>query len=342
MIEIANAGRVSRRSMSGKKKIFLIWFCYYGLASPPNIQEVFAQSDYPNKPITIYVGFAPGGQSDISSRTLAPEVSKYLGQPVVIENKPGAGSIVATVFISKQESDGYRLAVISSSALVRTPHLQRVPFDPLKEVTPLIKFLTNIGGIFVKADSPLKSFDDLAKLAKSSKEPIRYCHTGFGSAAAVALEVLKIKYGFNVQEVPFQSDAQLNTAVLGGHILLGAGSTGGFGPLVKQRELRVLVLFSGTRLDFFPDVPTAKELGYDLVLDAKIMLIGPPSLPASITQKLDDAFSRCINTPSYENKLNDMGITAQPFEGSQALKKVIPEEYKMNGELIRLIGMAKK
>ena len=99
----------------------------------PDNREALCQTDYPNKPITIFVGFAAGGQTDIAARKLASEVSKYLGQPVVVENKPGAGGIVAAAFISKQEPDGYRFAAISNSSLIRAPHMQQVPYDPLKK-----------------------------------------------------------------------------------------------------------------------------------------------------------------------------------------------------------------
>jgi len=305
-------------------------------------KEAVCQSDYPNKPITIYVGYAAGGQTDIAVRKLAPEVSKSLGQPVVVENKPGAGSIVAAGFISKQAPDGYRLAAIASSALIRAPHMQQVPYDPFKDITPLIQLIINVPGIFVKADSSLKSFVDFAKLAKMSSEPIKCAIAGTGSGNHLTLEALKKKYGFNLEVVPFQGDAPSNTAILGGHLPVGCGSTGGFGTLVKQGELRLLALFGDSRINFFPEVPTGKELGYDLALDAKMIIVGPPNLSPLVIQRLEDAFSGPIGSPGYQKMLKDMCVTNEPYRGSKALQKLLLDEDKLNKEIIRTSGLAKE
>jgi tripartite-type tricarboxylate transporter receptor subunit TctC len=305
-------------------------------------QEAVGQSDYPSKPITIYVGFAAGGQTDIAARKLAPEVAKYLGQPVVVENKPGAGGIIAAAFISKQEPDGYRFAAISNSSLIRAPHMQQVPYDPFKDITPLAQLMINVPGIIVRSDSPLKNFKDFIKLAKGSVEPVKYAHVGIGTGPHLALEALKKKYGFNLEAVPFNGDAPTNTAIQGGHLPVGASSTGGFGALVKQGELRLLVLFGDDALDFFPGVPIAREFGYDLSLDAKQILVGPPKLPPAIIQKVETAFAQAINSPGYKKLMKDMCVTAEPFRGNQELSKLLAKEYEMNGEIIRMCGLGKK
>lgn len=331
--------KLGNRRKRLKGVVFLLCIILFSF---PDGQEAFGQSDYPNKPITIYVGFAPGGQTDIAARKLASEVSKQLGQPVVVENKPGAGGIVAAAFISKQEPDGYRFAAISNSSLIRAPHMQQVPYDPFKEITPLAQLMINVPGIIVKADSSIKTFKDFVNLSKGSVQPTRYAHVGVGTGPHLAMEALRKKYGFNLEAVPFNGDAPTNTTIQGGHLLVGASSTGGFGALVKQGELRVLVLFGDEPLDFFPGVPIAKEFGYDLSLDAKQILVGPSKLPSPIIQKIEAAFANAINSPRYKKLMQDMCVTAEPFRGSQELRKLLLKEFEINGEIIRMCGLEKK
>jgi tripartite-type tricarboxylate transporter receptor subunit TctC len=334
--------KVVSRIIKLKSEFVLVFSFIFILIFIQGVQKGFCQSDYPNKAITIYVSFAPGGQTDVAMRKLAPEVSKILGQPVVIENKPGAGGVVATAFISKQKADGYQLVATQNGCLVRAPHMQKVPYDAFKEITPIVQFIINMPGIFVKSDSPLKNFNDFAKLAKSSKEAVKYGVVGVGSGSYLTMESLKKNYGFNLEAVPFQGDTPTNTAVQGGHVPVGCGSTGGFGPLTKQGVFRILAFFGDSRLDIFPDVPNVKEFGYNIALDTKMILIGPRDLPSPVIEKLENAFKKAMNTPDYKKLMSDMCITSEPFRGSQALKTLLLEEYKMYGELIQKLGIEKK
>jgi tripartite-type tricarboxylate transporter receptor subunit TctC len=307
-----------------------------------DVGEVFCQSDYPNRPITVYVSFAAGGQVDTGMRKLAPEAAKYLGQPVIVENKPGAGGVVATAFISKQKPDGYQLVATQNGCLVRAPHMQKVPYDPFKEVTPIVQLMINMPGIFVMSDSPLKTFSDFVNLAKSSKESIKYGVVGVGSGSYLTMESLKKNYGFNLEAVPFEGDSPTNTAVRGGHVPIGCGSSGGFGPLVRQGVFRILAFFGDARLDIFPEVPNVKEFGYNIALDTKQILIGPGDLPSSTVEKLESAFIKAINTPGYKKLMEEMCVTDEPVRNSQSLRKLLSEENRVYGQLIRNLGIEKK
>jgi tripartite-type tricarboxylate transporter receptor subunit TctC len=307
-----------------------------------NVPEGFCQSDYPNKPITVYVSFAPGGQVDTGMRKVAPEAAKYLGQPVIVENKPGAGGVVATAFISKQKPDGYQLVATQNGCLVRAPHMQKVPYDPFKEITPIVQLMINMPGIFVRSDSPLKTFSDFVNLAKSSKESIKYAVVGVGSGSYLTMESLKKNYGFNLEAVPFEGDSPTNTAVRGGHVPIGCGSTGGFGPLVRQGVFRILAFLGDTRLDIFPEIPNVKEFGYNIALDTKQILIGPANLPSPIVEKLEQAFIKAMDTPGYKKLMEDMCLTNEPIRNSQSLRKLLSEEDHTYGQLIRNLGIEKK
>jgi len=307
-----------------------------------NLPEGLCQSDYPNKPITVYVSFAAGGQVDTGMRKLAPELAKYLGQPVIVDNKPGAGGVVATAYISKQRPDGYQLVATQNGCLVRAPHMQKVPYDSFKEITPIAQLMINMPGIFVRADSPLKTFDDFVNLAKSSKDSVKYGVVGVGSGSYLTMESLKKNYGFNLEAVPFEGDSPTNTAVRGGHVPVGCGSTGGFGPLVKQGVFRILAFFGDARLDIFAEVPNVKEFGYNVALDTKQILIGPGNLPPSVVEKLDQAFIKAMKTPAYKKLLEEMCVTNEPVRGSQGLRKLLFEEDKVYEQLIRNLGIEKK
>jgi tripartite-type tricarboxylate transporter receptor subunit TctC len=290
---------------------------------------LLAEVKYPTKPIKIVVGWAPGGQADTMTRTLSDLLEKYLGNTIVVENKPGGASGVTTAFIAKTKPDGYTLGAISDSPLVRVPHMRKVTYSPMEDVVPVIRTNVSIAGLVVKTDSPFKTFQDFAEYAK--KNPGSSPHLGMGA--------LEIKYGIKCSPVPFKGDSEMITALMGGHVIAGAGTTGGFGPYVTSGDLRLLAIFSKERIKFYPAVPTLFELGYKVTAESNFLIIAPKGTPAPILEKFEDLSVRAMREPKYGAVADKLWTIYEPILKGEELKKAIKEDDEFYGEIIRTLGI---
>lgn len=265
-----------------------------------------AQADaYPSKPITLIVPFPAGGATDVQMRALSQAAAKELGQPIVIANRPGvAGTLGPSIMAQSSPPDGYTIALVVST-LFRLPHLMKVSYDPLKDFTYLICLTGYTTGLAVRQDAPWKTVQELLADAKARPGDISYGSTGRGSGGHIAMERLLRTAGVQMTFVPYKGGAETTTALLGGH--LDVISDPGWGPIAESGKARLLVTMSETRLKRFPQVPTLKELGFDLVVDSPIGLVGPKGMDPAVIKKLHDAFHKSMNDPSYLRalELND-------------------------------------
>lgn len=295
--------------------------------------------DYPTKPIKIVVGWAPGGQADTMTRALATLLEKSFGKSIVVENRPGGASGVATAFIAKVTPDGYTLGAISDSPLVRIPHMREVAYDPMVDIIPIVRTNVSVAGLVVKADSPLKTFQDFVDYAKKNPGKLTYSHPGSGSSPHLGMGGLEIRYGIKCSPVPFKGDSEMVTALLGGHVMAGAGTTGGFGPFVKSGELRLLGLFSSQRIKLYPDVPTLTELGYKIVAESNFMIIGPKGIPDQIVEKFQKASIEAMKDKSYGAVADKLWTVYEPILVGEELKKLMKETDLFNKEVIKSLGI---
>jgi tripartite-type tricarboxylate transporter receptor subunit TctC len=294
--------------------------------------------DFPDKPITVYCGFSAGATTDLTARGLCEEAQKIMGNPVIVENKPGGGATVAATLLASKKPDGYTLAVISSSALDTRHMMLNVTYDPFKDFTYILSYARYIGGICVKSDSPYKTLQDLLEAARKRPGELTYSSSGTGATQQLAVEFLGKQAGVKFKHVPFKGGAPASTALIGGHVDFTAGA-GIHRTYVEQGVFRMLALTITDKRDpEFPDVPTLKDLGYKDVPPAIYVLLAPKGLPDPIFKKLESAFRQAAHSPEFKKLLKNLGVPFT-FKDRKQLEAEIPENYKFYAGLLKEMGV---
>jgi tripartite-type tricarboxylate transporter receptor subunit TctC len=300
----------------------------------------FASEPFPSRPIEIIVPFDPGGGMDLMARTLAPKMSEILGQPVVVINKPGSAGTVGTALASKRKPDGYTLVTISASPIFFSPHLYKLEYDPLKDITYIAGLLSQPQGIQVLADAPWKTFQDLLNDAKSNPGKIKYGSLGINSTGHVFMECIAKDRGITWTHVPFKGDGTLTPAILGGHVMVAVGIGAAWVPHAKAGRLRPLTLFTERRFSDFPDVPTLNEFGFNYYLGvASLNGIGAPKgLPDEILRKLEDAIRQAADSPQFKEGAKTVSHDLY-FQNSKDFTRSVEKGFHSIGDMIKRVGI---
>jgi tripartite-type tricarboxylate transporter receptor subunit TctC len=295
---------------------------------------------YPDKPITIYCSYAAGATTDLSTRALAEQVEKMFGVPVVVENKPGGTSTVCAGLLASKKPDGYTLGVISTGALTLMPHMVKPSYNPLKDFTPIMQYSRFLGGLTVLSESPIKTVDDFVAYAKAHPG-LSYGSPGMYSQQHLAVELFGQCKGLKLKHVPFKGGAESNTALLGKHLDFNAGS-GQHIRYVKQGVFRVLMIYNSNKRDpNFPSIPTQEEIGCPDYPANGMMLAGPKGMPEAMVKKLEDAFKKASESPSF-HKLLDQFDLPYDYKGRTQLEKEIPIQYDGSKNLLMKMGFKKE
>ena len=265
-------------------------------AVPATGARVFAQG-FPARPIRLVIAFPAGGPTDITMRSLADNASKILGQPVVVENKPGAGGTLPAQQLQSTAADGYTVAQIPLGVF-RIGYTTKINWDPVKDISYVINVTGYAFGIVVPVDGPLKNWADFIAYAKANPGKLTYGSTGTLTSPHLTTELIAQKAGIQLQHVPYKGSADLQLALISGQLMAGADSTG-FAPQVEAGKLRVLNTWGEKRLDKFPNAPTLKELGYDIVQNSPFGIGAPKGTPPEVVKRLHDAFKKAMEEPSY-------------------------------------------
>jgi tripartite-type tricarboxylate transporter receptor subunit TctC len=256
---------------------------------------------FPHKPITLILPFPAGGATDAQMRLLAQALGKELGQIVNIANQPGvAGTMAPAAMARSAAPDGYTLSVVPAT-LFRLIHLQKVNYDPRTDFTYLINLTGYTNGLIVRADAKWKTLQELLADAKARPGQISYCSTGIGSGGHIAMERLARAAGVQMNFIPYKGMADETTALLGGHV--DVISDPGWGALVESGKARVLATLGDARLKRWPQVPTLKELGYDVTVHSPVGIVGPKGMVPALVKTLHDAFQRAMKDPAYVRML---------------------------------------
>ena len=269
-----------------------------------------ANEPYPSKPIRLLVGFGAGGPTDITFRKLAELAGKQLGQPIVVENKPGAGATLAPSSMARSDKpDGYTIAA-ATAGLLRFPHMQKVDWDPLRDFT----WIAGLGGytfvLAVKADAPFRTVAELVAYAKANPGKLSVGTAGAGTTMHLLTEAFGGMAGAQLTHVGFKSSSEAATNLMGGHTLAAVDAAGSVMPFVESGQLRVLMSFDAQPADWLRGVPTAKSLGYDLVYPAPYGVVGPKGMPAEVVTRLHAAFKAAIDSPEYARLMQSLRQTA--------------------------------
>ena len=242
------------------------------LAASGISQITYAQS-FPAKPIKLVIAFPAGGPTDVTMRVLADNASKTLGQPVIVENKPGAGGTLPAQQLQSTAADGYTVAQIPLGVF-RLPYTTKLTWNPIKDLSYVLNVTGYAFGLVVPADSPLKTWTHFVGWAKANPGKLSYGSTGTMTSPHLTMELIAQKLGLELLHVPYKGSADLMQSILGGNIMAAADSTG-FAPQVEAGKLRVLNTWGAERLAKFPDAPTLKELGLDMVQNSPFGIAAP-------------------------------------------------------------------
>ncbi len=297
-------------------------------------------AEFPTKPVTLICPWPPGGSTDITMRALAEATGKYLGQPVVIENKAGGGGTVGpATMAATSKPDGYTLSQIPIS-VIRYPYIMKVNWNTLKDFTYVIHLTGYTFGVVVKADAPWKTWDEFVAYAKANPGKVTYATPGAGTSLHLTMETIAMRRGIKWIQVPMKGGGETTPAVLGGHVSATADSTG-WAPQVDAGQLRLLVTWGNQRTKKWPNVPTLKELGYGIVSNSPFGIAGPKGMDPKVVKILHDAFKKGMEDPIYEKAL--MNFDMEPFyKNSEDYVKFIKEQDEEERVILEKLGMRKK
>ena len=257
---------------------------------------------FPSKPVTLIVPWPAGGSTDLAMRAFAEAAQKHLGQPVVVENRAGAsGTLGPAQMAATAKPDGYTIAQIPITVF-RLPFMTRTTFDPAKDFTYIAGLTGYTFGIVVKSDSPWKTFQEFVAEAKANPGKIKYGTPGTGTSLHIGMEQIAKHHGIKWTHVPFKGAAETNAALLGGHVNAVADSTG-WGALVNSGDFRLLVTWGAERTKNWPNVPTLKETGINLIANSPYGVAGPKGMDPKVVKVLHDAFRKAVDEPTYRAAL---------------------------------------
>jgi tripartite-type tricarboxylate transporter receptor subunit TctC len=313
-------------------RIFLLAAFAFGFAS-----AALAQS-WPTKPIKIVVPFPPGNTTDIMSRLIGPRITERLGQPVLVENRPGASGMLGLDYVAKSAPDGYIIAAGQGGNLVVLPHTSKnVPYDALKDFVPIAISTTNYLGIVAYPEAPFKSVGEMVTWAKANPGRLTVATNGEGGFPHLAFEQLRVMAGFTFTHIPYKGSAQITTDVIGGQVQVGIDGITALAPHARSGRLRLLAITNRTRVDLWPGTPAAAEdvPGYES--GGWFGYVGPAGMPREIVIKLNDEINRAMKLPEIAEKLVAGGliVVAEPPE---YFGNIIRSDYAKYGKLMRDIG----
>jgi len=299
--------------------------------------QAHAQS-YPTRPIRIVVPFGPGGFTDVAARILQKELAPAIGQPIVIENKPGAGSTIGTTDVARSAPDGYSLVMISTTHVI-SPHLyKQMPYDPIKDFTPVMKLAEGPYVLVVHPSLPVKNVADLIALAKAKPNSIDYASSGNGSAQHLVGALFVTMAGAPLSHVPYKGSSQAMNDVLGGIVKVSFVGVPNALANLQAGKIKALAVTTKKRYAELPDVPTLDEAGvkgYDATV--WLGLLAPPGTPRDIVDKLNTSITKILSTPDARKLMASAGVdvaTSSPEDFATLMQS----ELERWGKVVRATG----
>ncbi|MBD7960866.1 tripartite tricarboxylate transporter substrate binding protein [Comamonas sp. Sa2CVA6] len=294
---------------------------------------------YPSRPIKFVVGFPPGGSTDLVTRIVAAQMAEELKQPVIVENKPGAGGNIASQFVAGSPPDGYTIYLGTLATHGINPVLQKkLPFNHIKDFTMIsqIGYYTNL--VLVSPGIPVKTLGEWIAYAKETRRPMNFGSPGTGTSPHLTGEYFKILTGVNLSHVPYKGSGPALTDLVGGQIDVMFDNLPSALGLVKGGKLRPLAITSRERISQLPDVPTAIEAGLpDMVVDAWVGMMAPQNLPKPIVQTLHNALTKSLDNPQIRAKLEERGVTIKTSQPDEFLAYVKSENEKW-AKVVKISG----
>ena len=294
-----------------------------------------AAQDYPTKPVEMVVPFGPGGGTDLTARAIADVCTKYLGQPLVVINKPGASGIIGSQYALNSKPDGYTMLMVGGSHTVSVPHFRSMTFNPITDFDPVIRFTVQRIGFYVKSDSKWKTMKDFLQDVKENPEKYTYGSSGVGTIHHAAVLVTEQRTGIRMTHVPSKSGgAESLAALAGGHLDMAIASPNEADALVQGGRIRCLAITAQERSPAAPGVPTMRELGHDVYLDIQMGLAFPKGVAQPIRQKVHDAGKKVYDDPQFKDRAEKLKLELSYLNGDD-FRKALKTMYDQVGESVK-------
>jgi len=296
----------------------------------------FAQS-YPNRTVRVIVPWPPGQATDIAARIIADRLTQALGQSFVAENRPGAGGSIGTDLVAKSAGDGYTLLAASSGPISIMPNLQKVPYDPLKDIAPVAVSCTNSFALVTRPDFPAANAKEFVALLKANPEKYTFSSSGTGATAHLIIELFNHMAGIKARHVPFKGSAEGLTNVMNGQIDYTLETAASVSSHVRSGRLRLLGLSAASGSSAFPDAPSlakAAEIpGYDI--GAWIGIAAAPGTPKEITQRLATEIGKAVQTKEVRERMQNLGLEPAAPMTPDEMAVFLRKEQQRYGDIIR-------
>jgi len=296
-----------------------------------------AAQSYPTRAVRVLVGFPPGGGTDIMARFLAPKLAEYLGQPFVVENRPGATTNIASDMVAKSAPDGHTLLFTTSALAINMSLYKNLTFDALRDFAPISVFADS-PNLLVAHHSAGASVKELLAKARAKPDSMNYSSAGAGTSQHLAGELFKARTGVQIQHIPYKGTAASLTAVIAGEVQFSFANVPAILGHVRSGRIHALAVLADKRSNLMPDVPTMKEAGVDgVVVPVWYALLAPAATPREIVKLLGDATARAARAPDLNQKLIEQG--AEPVGNTpEEFSKLLREEVTRWAEVVRVSG----
>lgn len=303
------------------------------------LTDSWAAEKYPSKPINVIVGYSAGGITDTVARVSVEAAKGVLGVPMVILNKPGAGSAIGMEILKNSKPDGYTIGVSTTGSLATT-RLGLANYDFFNDFTHICHITKWISAFYVSASSPWKNFQEFQAYAKANPGAIKFGAGGMAATSHLCAENLAYETGIKIVHMPMDSDAAITSSLIGGHLQAASSVWMGFGEYAKAGKVRLLVVFSEERLPEFPDVPTAKELGLKGGTKGPVGVVGPRGLSEEVVKTLSEAFQKGTEDPKFVTAMEKLH---QPidYKGPQDFLRELQEYDEWSVKIMKRVGMIK-
>ncbi|MDB5824162.1 MAG: tripartite tricarboxylate transporter substrate binding protein [Herminiimonas sp.] len=271
-----------------------------------------AQQAFPNKPVTVIVPYAPGGGVDIMIRAVAAELTQKWGKTVIVENKPGAGTLIGAEFVARAAPDGYTLLATVDQTIVANRFLyKKLPYDPDKSFAPISMMVESDHILIAKNNLPVNDLRELVATAKREKGKLNYGSYGEGSQPMLVYSLLNEREGLDILQVPYKGIAPVMTALIAGEVDMATASAGVAGELLRSKRIKALAIAGKKRSPQFPDVPTTAEQGYPYLRSTVWYgLLGPAAMPPDIVGKINADVTAILKSPGFiERQVTARGLT---------------------------------
>lgn len=329
-----------QRSLLGKL-LLLLFIIAWGFMIPRPF--ALAQIPYPTRLVSICVGFSPGGGTDITLRALMEAAEKSLGQKIITLHKPGGGGTVSVSLLAKGKPDGYTIGFSTSTPIVKTPHMVALDYDPFQDLDYILAAGKFKNVIVVRSDSPFKKWEDVVDWAKKNPGQLVYGHPGLGTGVHLAFVRAAKKAGFTFKNVPFAGDPPTINAVLGGHIMVGGGSSLPWRPHIEAKAAQPLLVLEAVGLDYAPDVPVFKKVlfDYDQELPSINLLYAPKGITDPVREKLEKAFLDGMKSEKFQTVAKEQELMlTEPLVG-KGLLDYVKKSYFIYDRVTKEAGIYK-